>query len=488
MRVNSSILSLLAVSACVDDPTVSEADVSSVADEVHGCGPSEIHGSGTRFGVTSHGIESAPIDLSSASFSTYSSSHGHLVRNDGAGTANGTFTVPIEPNAHRWDLVANLFGVPVIAVGNARRPTLDMHQLGRLDAVAATAETDVTLEVTGLAPWDANATTEVTVGNNGTIVFSPDYAFPTPPAIGSTTFTGQSIDWKSQPGASLVDASRGDVAMMEQLVGHTSGNEVFSTVERAGTASGFTQTNGVASTLSVAMQPLPLRSHEMHWRGASFDALASSVGAGASTFYATMFVDAEPDADRYGYYGFAAPDLLLYTPSTFTVNADLAVHYGNPYRTRGRAWDEFATVLYYYHAPVQLGDAAPKLDTLAYQANVAVEDDMVFTPKISPVRDVRISPPFVRWQPPAIGHATQYLLTLERLGVDASNTTTITAVAQFYTKDRELEIPSDYLERGATYVMKIMAINFGDVDRTTDLFGDGLPFAGVSMITAPFTP
>ena len=475
---------LLVVSACVDDPIV--PDVATAADEIDGCGPSEIHGSGTRFGVTSHGVDSQPIDLSSVPFSTYSFVHGQLVRNDGFGTAGGTFTVPIEPQAHRWELATNMFGVPLLAVGNARHPTLDLHQLGRLDAVPPSVETDVTFDVTGMVPWDAADTTEVVVGNNGTVVFSPDQQV-TPPATGDTAFTGRSIDWSSQPGASLVDASRGDVAMIEQLVAHTSGAETFSTVEQAGTASGFSQTDGVASTLSIAMQPVQQRSHVLRWRGASFDALASSLGAGASSVFATMFVDAEPDADRLGFYGFAAPDLLLYTPSSLSVNADLAVHYGNPYRTMGRAWDVFATVLYFYQVPVQLGDAAPLSETLIYQANTAVDDDIVIAPRISAVRDVQIAPPFVRWQPPALGHATQYFLTLERLGV-ADGATTSQTIVQFYTKDRELEIPSTYLESGATYVMQIQAINFGDVDRTTDLFGDGLPFAGVTMITAPFTP
>ncbi|HEV7554109.1 MAG TPA: hypothetical protein VGO00_01575 [Kofleriaceae bacterium] len=409
------------------------------------------------------------------------------MRNDGFGTASGTFTVPIEPQSHRWELATNVFGVPLLAVGNARHPTLDMHQLGRLDAVAPSVETNVTFDVTGMVPWDAGDTTEVVVGNNGTVVFSPDQQFATPPAIGDTAFTGKSIDWSSQPGATLVDASRGDVAMMEQLIAHTSGAETFSTVERAGTAGGFSQTDGVASTLSIAMQPVPQRSHVLRWRGASFDALASSLGAGASSVFATMFIDAEPDADRFGFYGFAAPDLLLYTPSSLSVSADLAVHYGNPYRSTGRAWDEFATVLYFYQVPVQLGDAAPLLETLVYQANTAVDEDIVIAPRISAVRDVQIAPPFVRWQPPTIGHATQYFLTLERLGV-ADGVTTSETIVQFYTKDRELEIPGTYLESGATYVMKIQAINFGTVDRTTDLFGDGLPFAGVTMITESFTP
>jgi hypothetical protein len=482
------MFALLVVSACVDDPIVPEAaGVASATDEIKGCGRSEIHGSGTLFGVTSHGVESQPIDLSSVPFSTYSFVHGDLVRHDGAGTASGTFTVPIEPGAHRWELSVNVFGVPLLAVGDARHPTLDQHQLGRLDAVPPSVETDVAFDVTGMAPWDANDTTEVTVGNNGTVVFSPDQQFATPPAIGTTAFAGPSIDWSAQPGASLVDASRGDVAVMEQLVAHTTGTETFSTVERAGTASGFSQTDGVGSTLSIALQPLPQRSHVLDWRGASFDALASGLGAGASTSFATMFVDAEPDADQFGFYGFAAPDLLLYTPSSLSVNADLSVHYGNPYRSNGRAWDEFATVLYFYQVPVQLGDAAPKLETLAYQANTAVGEDIVIEPRISAVRDVHIEPPFVRWQPPAIGHATLYFLTLERLGISDGVTTSETIV-QFYTKDRELEIPSTYLETGSTYVMQIQAINFGDVDRTTDLFGDGLPFAGVTMLTQSFTP
>jgi len=95
--------------------------------------------------------------------------------------------------------------------------------------------------------------------------------------------------------------------------------------------------------------------------------------------------------------------------------------------------------------------------------------------------------PTVRWDAPRLGRATQYFVSLKQL-TEVSARTVSTVVASFVTRDRSLQIPSTFLVPGGTYLLSMTAVNFGTVDRTTSLFGDGLPFASARSITATFTP
>jgi hypothetical protein len=344
----------------------------------------------------------------------------------------------------------------------------------------------------------------IVAANNGAVVFSPELQFAAPPAAGDTSISAQTIDWAAQfPPDALVEAAQGDVAVMSQLVARTSGAELYSGLDRIGTATGFTQRDGVASAMTVAMSVVPQKSFVLHWRGSELEALRSDVGAGAADTPGGQgfFIDALPDAAKLGFYT-TSPDLVLYTPTTSSANVDVTVSYGNPYSTLGKPWDEYAIINYLFAVPVQLGTAAPYHEFVGYDANMALGElhGGIVKPLISPVRDVRIagkalrSPqigvglsPTVQWDAPAIGRATQYLIALKRLAASSTHTSG-TTVATFVTKDRTLQIPSTYLASGSTYILSMTAINFGSVDRTTDLFGDGLPFESASSITSTFMP
>jgi hypothetical protein len=193
---------------------------------------------------------------------------------------------------------------------------------------------------------------------------------------------------------------------------------------------------------------------------------------------------------------------MLYTPTRSATNIDATVVYGNPYSTMGTPWDEYAIINYFFAVPVQLGTAAPHNEFVGYDANMPLAGlhGGVVTPLISPVRNVQIagrdlrSPqtgvgvsPIVRWDAPRIGRATQYFIALKRLTA-TSTATAATVVATFVTKDRSLQIPSTYLASGGTFILNMTAANFGTVDRTRSLFGDGLPFESASSVTATFTP
>jgi len=512
MSVGTSTLALMIVTlgcaARPDNPTDSaDGKVGDPAQEAISLAYSDqviIHGTGTLFGITSSGVVSRPLDLSAAPFGTDSLSHGELVRKVGAGEAYGTFTVPVVAGAKSWELETNLFGTPFVAVGNARQPNLNQHVLGRLDGTLPTVETDVSINVTGLTPWADGDSTQIVAANNGAVVFSPEFQFATPPGVGDTAIAGQTIDWLAQfPPAPLVEAAKGDVAVMSQLVARTSGTEAYSGLDRFGTAASFTQEDGAASAMTVALAAVPQKSFALHWRGSEFEALRSAVGAGAADVPGAdgVFIDARPDAAKFGFYT-TSPDLMLYTPSDGTANVDATVSYGNPYVTLGKPWDEYAIINYFFAVPVQLGTAAPHLEFVGYAANLSLDElpGGVVRPLISPVRDARIagkdlrSPqtgvglsPTIQWDAPTIGQATQYFIALKRLTVAATRTTA-TTVATFVTKDRTLPIPSTFLARGATYILSMTAIDFGAVDRTVDLFGDGLPFESASSVTSTFTP
>jgi hypothetical protein len=437
-----------------------------------------IHGTGTLYGHTATGIRQKPIDLSGNLFASYSGTP--LVQELGAGTANGTFEVPVQAGAKSWDLETDVvFGSPYLVVGDARHPNVDQHVLGRLDGVAPTTETDVTLNVTGLDTWTDGDETELMVANNGDIVYAPETEFAAPPTDGDTTTTG-TIDWSQQfPPAVLVNAHEGDIASLEQLIVRTSGSESYQALDRYATAAPFTQTDGAPSTVAFSLAPVHQESHAMRWRGAAFEAMASDVGVGATDLPGgqAVFIDALPGAAQFGFYT-SAPDLAIYSPSVSASNLALTLDYGNPYH-----WDEFVSMNYLFGAPVALGDAAPTTIVVGYVANQCVTDTIA--PELSPVRNATISGSHATWQAPALGHATEYFIQLEQLTA-SDGQTSANLVASFLTTARSLEIPSDFLTAG-TYVLVITATNFGDVDRTTSLFGDGLPVYQAISVTPPFT-
>jgi hypothetical protein len=500
MGIGSCALAL--TSGCVDSSDNGDDSSQEAASLSHGDRVT-IHGTGTLFGITSTGIVSRPLDLSTTVFATFSLSHGTLVREVGAGTADGTFTVPVAAGARSWELETNLFDTPDLAVGNARHPTMDQHVLGRLDGALPTAETDVSINVTGLTPWADGDSTQIVVANNGAVVFSPEFQFATPPAVGDKVISGQTIDWAAQfPPAPLVEAAKGDIAVVFQLVAKTSGTEAYSGLDRFGTAAAFTQTDGVTSTLTVATSPVVQKSLAVHWRGAKFEALSSDVGAGAVALPTQVFViDALPDAAKFGFYT-TSPDLMLYFPKAGATNIDLAVSYGNPFSTMGKPWDEYAIINYFFSVAIQLGTGAPHNEIVGYAANLSLAElhRGVVEPLISPVRNVRIAgkdlstpqtdvgtSPTIRWDAPTIGRATQYVIVLKSLAATSTGTAA-TTVARFVTKDRSLQIPSAFVTSGGVYILTMTAVNFGNVDRTKDLFGDGLPFESASSVTSTFTP
>jgi hypothetical protein len=251
------------------------------------------------------------------------------------------------------------------------------------------------------------------------------------------------------------------------------------------------------------MSAVPQTALGVHWRGSAFEALRAESGAGAvdAPGQQGLFIDALPDATKFGFYA-TAPDLMLYTPSAPSTNLDLTVGYGNPYATMGMPWDQFAIVQFSFAVPVQLGTAAPYNEFVGYNANLSLTalHDGVVAPLISPVRNVRIagkdlrSPqtgvgtsPIVQWDSPRIGEATQYALLLRKVTATATQTSA-KSVVRFVTRSHSLQIPSPYLAGGGTFLLSIAAINFGHVDRTRSLFGDGLPFESASSVTSTFTP
>src|SRR5689334_5477002 len=170
---------LVLVIGCGTDPDDLTAAASSdllqaTADAQPSCRTFTVHGTGTRFGITSTGTVSQPLDLSAAAFATFSRSHGSLVREVGRGESDGTFSAPVCVGAPTWDLEVTLAGVPNVAVGDARDPDLDSYLLGRLDGTLPTAETDVSLAISGLQPWTDGDSLQIVAGNNGAVVFSPE--------------------------------------------------------------------------------------------------------------------------------------------------------------------------------------------------------------------------------------------------------------------------------------------------------------------------
>jgi hypothetical protein len=466
----------------------------------------DVHGAATLHFVTDTGVTDAPRDFSSAVFSSYTPDGDGFDLRSGVGAADGTFTVPVGEGASTWDLGFVPFSgiAPEYLVGGTLTYDFSSYVLGRLDREFPMASTPVVIEAAGLAPWGALDDLEIFVSNAGAIVFSPQVDFTAPITAGSTTIPAQTIDWLSQFNP-LVDAAKGDTTVMFQLATQTSGTDSYAAIAKLGTATGFTQSDGQSSNLTVSMADVPQdETLTVHWKRSQFAALADQAGPGAVPGASLLAVDALPDANTRGFFA-SAPDLVEFLqPPGGTTDLDETFTYGNPFSTGGTPWDEFVLVEGEFSVPVRAGTTTPATVDAGYYAQVpvgALQTDGTIAPKLSGVSNIRVGgkevstaaqsgvglTPLVAWDAPAIGTPTSYQVTIDAVTA-ANGATELRTVAYFETADTSLQLPSDMLTAGTKFVAIITAFATPGADLTTTPFEFGGDYTQFATVTAQFEP
>ncbi|HEY0191440.1 MAG TPA: hypothetical protein VGC42_09995 [Kofleriaceae bacterium] len=358
-------------------------------------------------------------------------------------------------------------------------------RFGRADVERASRPTRIALELTGLDAWNEGDSLQLVSPGTGTTLAGLEQSIAIAPSRGSTTLTGQQLDWTGLH-APLIDAARGDVTYVTQLVQH----DGYASVGRAGIARGFTVADGAPATLTAQLAPVAQdRRLELVYRGSAFAALAAEAGPGARpAAMASIAIAALPEPLAHA-NPFAAtlyqglPQLAVVGAHLASADAPLALGYGDPFDR----WTEFATVVYPMSVGVITADGATSLPARIVTATpvdrLAAADGI--RPVLSPVRDVEVNglslavdqaglgaAPTVRWQPPALGRATDYIVEVREvvsrpLGIE------LPVVATLHTRSPSLQLPP-VATAGKTYVLTITATTAPGT----------LPYASADHVTA----
>jgi hypothetical protein len=388
--------------------------------------------------------------------------------------------------------------VPIYAPPGADFTT---HHFGRTDVEFPSGPTRVGVEVAGL-DWRDGDSLELVAPNVGLSIHGLEahFAYPTP---GSTTIAGQSLDW-SRAGAPLVTAARGDTAWVAQMSTMPSmSGTTISVLTRAGTASGLTIADGQATALRATLAPVAQdRSLDLRWNGTEFAALATQVAAHARPAPApALSIRTLPAslADNNAYFDslyMYLPSVVDFGPVRGSEDFEQPIRYGNPFSTAASPWREFVTMVYAMPVLVPHVGATHALAIQAVPVE-ALANGGAIRPVLGPVRNVTINgrsaadeltgvgaSPTVSWDPPALGTATSYTVTVQ--AIDAQDG--IKPVSQNVTHTTSVTLPAAAAETGGSYLLTVTAISSPGRDLSVTPFAGTLPFASTDYVTAPIAP
>jgi hypothetical protein len=463
-----------------------------------------VRGTATLHHVTDVGDVDVPEDLSAVPFASFTPTSSGFERRAGEGNADGTFAVPVGIGAPAWQLEIQFNrGAPgFFLVSSAPRVDLSLFVFGRPDGRFPLQRTAVTINATGLSPWQGADEIGIVSLNAGALV--SDVQTPTFPAPGDAAITGHVFEWPT----TLIEAAKGDTAVMFQLVLKTAGAErPYVALARSGPATGFTMVDGSPATMTVALAEVPQSSRvALHVQRSQFDALRAQVGPGAlpaEDFEQSIFIHALPELRRRGFF-ILGPRLVVSFPPAGTLDYDRTLIYGNPFTTGGVAWDEYAVVRYNFSMPVlAAGATTPANLQVGFRGEIpiaALAIDGTIAPALTPVRNVKIAgkdlitprlgvglTPTITWDPPSTGTPTSYLVSVRRVTANGT-ATAIRTVASFRTTSTSLQLPESVLVSGAAYVLVIDANAIPGYDHAAPFTGGGLPSFFATSATAQFTP
>jgi hypothetical protein len=465
-----------------------------------------VHGTGTIHWVGDSGTVDRPFDLSRQAFTSVTPTASGFERRLGIGSADGTFDVPVGLAAPSWLLGFNGTGrPPTFLVGNSLHPDLSFFVLGRPDRRFPVQATSLTINATGLEPWQLADELGILSSNAGALLSGTQVV---PINVGDTAIAGKTTEW-FEP---LVDAGKGDRALVFQLgskfADPPGSNGFYVALTRAGVATPFAMADGATAAMTVELADVPqTRALTVHVKRSQFDALRAQVGPGAQpsrSFQQSLFIHALPRALQRGFFDIAPRVARFFPPTDEAEDYDQSFIYGNAFETAGIGWDEFMIARYNFFVPVLAAGATTTFDLqVGFEAQLPVSAlavDGTIAPVVAPVRNVKIAgrelvtpqtgvglTPTITWDAPAIGAPTCYSVRLRQVGVSGT-TTTVRVVATFLTTATSLTLPGSLLSSGSSYLLEIEAQAIPDYEGTIAPFVNGLPAAFANAATAQFTP
>lgn len=377
--------------------------------------------------------------------------------------------------------------------------------------IATTIPTELRLELSSLAPWDATYDRLVVVAPNLNFaqVFSQDADGISGMPAGGATGSTLAVDWAGALAAPLLDASRGDRAYALQLRFRMIDGMWLGTPVTASQLPPLTQSDGATATTTAAFAAANNMTVRVAMDRDAFDALRPAIGKNVGPAFGRGFaISASPSLTADDFSPTSLPTELvvvegdaLSSTGLFDLG-DAAI--ASPY-TNGLTYGRFISG---YPVMVARDDGF-----VAYaQAEVGVLTNVLPTaaapaaPLVGPVRDITIGgvpafsaptgvglTPEIRWQPPAIGSPAEYeVKILAPGGADPTYDFLWYPSAIFHVPGDQtaLALPPEILEPDFPYAIAIRAIAqpLGrDVLATTPR-KLALPYGWADAITPAFKP
>jgi len=392
----------------------------------------------------------------------------------GSGEASGTFLIP---NVERTPYLLRLGNNYVW--GSSRALDLSGAILGRPDVVLEPDTTQLELQLSGLAPWQAGDDFQLHSANAGIGYFSaPNCSSPswTAPADGDTLLSGQidyvfSLQGCGNPGA-RIEAARGDVLYATQLVSRSDAATAmtFQEVRRSfqtGTLSGG---GSGPLVLSGTMTELPPTTQLVDYRATSFEALALAAHPTATLSTNLLNIGTLPGYGQFGSFA-GWPDLA--TASSPASQGDLmpSFTYGSPYPS---AWPQFLTAQssarVRYSVPLETGGESRASSYSVYTYAQQPLPSGPVMPQVGPPRELRLNgaeatgnltgvglTPLASWSAPSVGTAHYYLVRVYELLATSTGGTSRLQVTLLTTTQTQVRLPPGVLTAGKYYYLQVSA-------------------------------
>lgn len=447
--------------------------------------------------VATSGNETKPYDQSATSVVAYmrDSTTGAFTAYPGTGSADGTLSVPNVPSGRIYLKLGSRY-----LVSTGRTFDLGSTEWGR-DGAFASLPTPVTVSATSMSPWQPGDFLDMYSLNPGAFGYINGSATGFPLA-GATSLSGLSFDYANMLNPVLLDSGRGDVFSLAQMRLLTSANGVPYRAMHKVLDTSMTQVEGQPATVSgTFIQPVATGTFAVDWRRSAFEAMRTQVNPGAVSTYNEIWMSARPAALSSALASISGPPLLVKlnpdAQRTDIVTGDMA--YNNPLPA---TWQKVALAAAGFTKSYALGTAAP------YTMSVDIRVDQeasAFTaapvqPLVGPVQAPQVNTrgafqnltgvgtdASLRWSKPLVGTATNYVVSIYRLGT-SNGATTATRVAVLHTDLQSVYLPPNVLQAGQTYFAEIQSWYQPGSDLATSPYKRSLPRGRASVLTGMFSP
>ncbi|HEY4120657.1 MAG TPA: hypothetical protein VGM56_22485 [Byssovorax sp.] len=406
--------------------------------------------------------------------------------------ADGSFTISGVPAGVFTLEVTTSDGVTLFVVTAERTFDLGSVIQGRADKANATRTTNVTLALTGAAPWiSTDELNFYSLGADAWDEFNFD-ATP-PPHVGATSIGGR-LDYEFAFSPGLVDTAKGDVPYLVDLVTAPLSGVPVTAAAKVFSPTSLTMQDGHAAAIAGAFVDVPQTSHAtISWKRSAFAAFADAAFPGATLVDHELSFFAEPAGPGRQSDGGSA--VLVDALDTASTDVDLPIDFGNPYPA---SWSTIAVASVFFDEEIPLpgGGTADAYSYASSEMPLAAADGGTFAPLIGPPTGLLLgghaaqsaaltavgATPTFAWTAPALGAPAAYQVTIEEL-IAADHF--FSFVANIVTDQTSITIPSGVLEAGHKYRATVTS-NSTWTTAAPNRIGDTI--ASASASTTGFSP